>query len=223
VTANTDKVITDLGLMGGMFDPVHNGHLAIATDSLKLLQLDSLHLLPCGQPVHGKQLAASAVHRKAMLDLAVQGKRNLHVDDRECRLDAPSYTFATLAAIREEFPAARLYYIMGQDAFNQFDTWYRWQDILDLAHIVVAGRPGFRPVLKETLLEAIQGRQVVSPGEMKECGNGKVLFAELALLDISSTLVKESLARGKNIDELVPKPVAQYIQANGLYSLENKH
>ena len=215
--------MTDIGLMGGMFDPVHLGHLAIANASLALLKIDRLNLLPCGQPVHGKSLSASAQARSDMLSLAIAGVPGLAIDDRECRSREPSYTCLTLKAIRAERPGARLYYILGQDAFNQFHTWYQWQDILDLVHVVVAARPGYQPELESSVRQALDERGVAHADELKLALAGNILVAELALHDISSSQVRAEIASGRTVGKLVPAPVARYIEEHALYQQETEH
>lgn len=208
--------------MGGMFDPVHNGHLGIASATLSLLKLDALVLLPCGQPVHGKTIIASCSHRLAMLRLATRENSSLLVDDRECRVDSPSYAFDSLQAIRKERPETRLYYLMGRDAFNSFHSWYRWQDIFSLAHIVVAARPGYDPVLPAPLQQEFNSRNAASVEELKASQAGRIHLATLELSDLSSTTIRERLARNEAIDGLVPANVAEYIHANKLYTPETR-
>ena len=207
--------------MGGMFDPVHNGHLHIARTMLGTLQLDELALLPCGNPVHRDNDMAAAEHRLAMLDLALTGQQGLIVDDRECRTGAPSYALGSLQAIREERPGARLYYLMGQDAFNNFHTWYGWREILAIAHVVIAGRPGYTPTLAEGLGREYTARLVADIGKLKASPWGKFFNLELAPMDISSSMIRDRLARHEAVTGLVPPAVADYIRTHGLYTPEN--
>ena len=207
--------------MGGMFDPVHNGHLSIALNTQQNLQLDRLALLPCGTPVHRPDDLTPATHRLAMLELAVQDHTGLVVDDRECRESVPSYAFNSLTAIRRENPEAILYYLMGQDAFNKFHTWYHWQEILELTHIVVAARPGATSDLDADLAREVQARTVNNVDEMRCSTQGKIFTLEIPLLDISSTMVRERVRCHEGIDDLVPAAVADYIDTNGLYTPEN--
>lgn len=214
--------VSDLGLMGGMFDPVHLGHLTIAEQSCDYLQLQAMILLPCGQPVHGKQLMASAAHRLAMLELATRDNSMLTVDDRECRLDGPSYTYNSLQAIKSELPQSRLYYVMGQDAFNQFHTWYCWRNILSLTHIVVVARPGYRPEAGYELKQEIENRMVTSTVMLKQANAGNILIAELELLNISSTMIREKLSRQEPVADFIPGQILEYIKQHNLYNPEKK-
>ena len=211
---------TDLGLMGGMFDPLHNGHLTIALASLELLQLDALHFLPCGNPVHKNEDFASSAHRLAMLELGVKDIDNIQIDARECQSEAPSYTQNSLKSIRSESPGSRLFFILGQDAFNSLTTWNRWEEIFLLAHIVIAGRPDSESDLPPKLLSEFNNRRVNSVEEMKQSEHGKILTANFPMIDISSTMVRERINGGSDFQELVPSLVAQYIHTHNLYITE---
>jgi len=211
----------DLGLMGGMFDPVHNGHLNIALSSLKNLQLDELHLLPCGTPVHRESKLAESKHRLAMLELAISAYTELKIDDRECKTLEPSYTRNSLLAIRRERPDCRLFFIMGQDAFNSLNNWYNWKELFSLAHIVVAARPGIVPEFAQELQAEYQSRSVASISELKKFDHGKILTSYFEAMDISSSRIRKCIANNESISELVPQAVEKYLRAHNLYKGEN--
>jgi nicotinate-nucleotide adenylyltransferase len=203
-----------------MFDPVHNGHLNIALTSLELLQLDELHFLPCGNPVHKNEDFASSVHRLAMLELAVRDIDSIKIDSRECLSEAPSYTQSSLKSICSENQGKRLFFILGQDAFNSLATWNRWEEIFSLTHLVVAGRPDSEIDLPPKLLSEFNNRRVKSAEEMKRYKHGKILTANLPMMDISSSMVREKISGGGDVQELVPSLVAQYIHSEKLYMTE---
>ena len=136
-----------------MFDPVHEGHLQLAQQAKQVCDLDEILLVPCGSPVHRPHANASAAARIAMLELACRGQAWLHVDTRECLSNTPSYTHNTLSAIRSEQPDSKLHLLLGLDAFLMLPTWYRWQELFSLAHIVVVARPGY--TLEKTELEPV--------------------------------------------------------------------
>ena len=210
----------DLGMMGGMFDPVHNGHLNIALTSLELLQLDALHFLPCGNPVHKNEDFASSAHRLAMLELGVKDIDSIQIDARECQSEAPSYTQSSLKSIRSENPGSRLFFILGQDAFNSLTTWNRWEEIFLLAHIVIAGRADIEIELPAKLLSEFNNRRVNSVEEMKQYKHGKILTESFPIIDISSTMVRERINGGSDIQGLVPPLVERYIHSHNLYMTE---
>ncbi|MDG2175563.1 MAG: nicotinate-nucleotide adenylyltransferase [Gammaproteobacteria bacterium] len=218
--SRTSDSAIDLGLMGGMFDPLHNGHLTIASTSLELLQLDALHFLPCGNPVHKNEDFASSAHRLAMLELGVKDIDSIQIDARECQSGAPSYTQNSLKSIRSESPGSRLFFILGQDAFNSLATWNRWEEIFLLAHIVIAGRPDSEIDLPPKLLSEFNNRLVNSVEEMKQYEHGKIFTANFPMIDISSTMVRKRINGGSDFQELVPSLVAQYIHTHNLYITE---
>lgn len=214
--------MNDVGLMGGMFDPVHNGHLEIARTALSSLELSDLFLLPCGNPVHRKGKFANNEHRIAMLELATGEDACLQVDPRECLSEAPSYTYNTLEQYTNDMPGKRLFYILGQDAFNDFHTWYKWEGILELAHIVIAARPGYQQSLDPKLQGEYESRLVSDINGMKKYTRGKILEVQLAMNDISSSDVREKLLSGGSVNPLLPENVMLYIKANNLYFREEK-
>ena len=129
--------------MGGMFDPVHEGHMQLAERARAHCGLDAVKLIPVGTAVHRDQPVAAAEQRIAMLELAAASRPWLQVDPRECRSAAPSYTFDTATALHAEHPDARLFLLLGLDAFLAFDSWHRWQELLGIVHLLVAVRPGY--------------------------------------------------------------------------------
>jgi nicotinate-nucleotide adenylyltransferase len=155
-----------------------------------------------------------------MLELGVKDIDNIQIDARECQSEAPSYTQNSLKSIRSESPGSRLFFILGQDAFNSLTTWNRWEEIFLLAHIVIAGRPDSESDLPPKLLSEFNNRRVNSVEEMKQSEHGKILTANFPMIDISSTMVRERINGGSDFQELVPSLVAQYIHTHNLYITE---
>ena len=133
-----------VGVFGGTFDPIHYGHLRTAFELLQALRLAEVRFIPCSDPPHRGKTYASAAERLRMVALAIDGQEGFVADDRELARGGPSYSIDTLLTLREEFPQRSLGLILGMDAFLGLHTWYRWDEILDVAHIVVAHRPGFK-------------------------------------------------------------------------------
>lgn len=210
--------------MGGMFDPVHLGHLRLARAAQAWAALDQVRLVPCGSPVHRPPAFASAEQRLAMLALAVRGEPGLLVDPRECRSPARSYTYDTLAAIRTEEPDAALFLVMGLDAFLQLHTWHRWQELFALTHLLVAGRPGYRfdaATLDAGLRAAVSPRLQTRPGACADSVAGCILLAELDTPAISSTQVRAAVAKAEDEELAVLPPVVRnYISKHRLYRQE---
>ncbi len=210
-----------IGIMGGMFDPVHNGHVQLATKARAFCGLDSVIFIPVGTPVHRDRSAATAEQRIAMLELARDAQDWMQVDTRECSSAAPSYTYDTAASLRAEHPDAALFLLLGLDAFQAFDSWYRWRELFELVHVLVAVRRGYAWEscrLAREFREEVADRLTTTADAAAQRAAGRVVRAALDLPDISSTQVRHRVRKGEDISALVPAAVAGYIAANNLYT-----
>lgn len=209
-----------VGVLGGMFDPVHLGHLQAATLSRECCDLDDVLLVPCGQPVHRAATLTPADQRCAMLELAIADQPWLHVDRRECDSAGPSWTFTTLTALKDEQPDIVLYWILGMDAFLSLPSWYRWRELFELAHFIVIRRPdagAAAPEPGDELAAACAGRWVLEQHKVPDAVAGSVFVVPQASRALSSTQVREALQQGKPVDGLLPPAVAAYIRTQHLY------
>jgi len=206
-----------IGILGGTFDPVHNGHLRAAVEAREKLGLDDLRLLPAGDPPHRADPVASAGQRLEMLRLATASCPGLEVDDREVRRAGPSFMVDTLKEIRSEAGDAPLMLLIGQDAANALDSWHRWRDLFSLAHLVVMRRPDAHFRCAGELRREIELRRVDQPGRLRQATAGCVLALEITQLDISSTLIRELFARRRSPRFLLPEVVIEYILERRLY------
>ena len=134
--------MSSIGVCGGSFDPVHFGHLRTALEVRQQLGLEQLRFIPAGNPPHKEGPRVSATDRVNMLELAIGGSPSVVIDERETQRLKPSYTIDTLLELQQELPQASLTLIIGTDQFSVFDTWHRWQDLLQVAHVAVMERPG---------------------------------------------------------------------------------
>ncbi|MCK8516242.1 nicotinate-nucleotide adenylyltransferase [Methylonatrum kenyense] len=208
-----------LGLLGGTFDPVHNGHLRAALDVCEAGQLDQLRLLPCHIPPHRQTPRVDAATRLQLLQAAIHGEEpRLVVDDRELRRDAVSYTVDTLHSLHLDFPAARLCLLLGTDTFNGLPSWHRWRELGELAHLVVMQRPDFSATDDPVLARWMRERRTEDWTDLRAEPFGRVLFQPVAQLGISASLVRQRLAAGRSARYLVPEPVWQQIQQQQLYA-----
>ncbi|MGB2998961.1 MAG: nicotinate-nucleotide adenylyltransferase [Phycisphaerae bacterium] len=205
-----------IGILGGTFDPVHLGHLIPAEYAFNHLKLDSLLLVPAGNPVHRpRQILAPAEHRLRMCRLAVEPLPGFGVSDIEVTRSEPSYTVLTLEHFRETLcvamatkPGADLFLLAGDDNLPLLHTWRRLPDILALATVVLLPRPGvgnpdlgpLRKVVGPECLDRVLAHRVPGP-----------------LVPISATDIRRRVGAGKSIRGLVPAPVADYIASRGLY------
>ena len=133
-----------MGILGGTFDPIHYAHLRTAFELQQALRLKEIRFLPAGNPPHRDQPLADPQLRLKMVQAATAGQPGFVVDDREVRKEGPSYSVETLAELRHEYPDRSLCMIVGMDAFLSLPKWHQWRELLQLAHLVVAHRPGWR-------------------------------------------------------------------------------
>lgn len=205
-----------LGILGGTFDPVHRGHLQAALRVREALGLAEVHLIPAAMPPHRAKPLASDIDRLAMVQAAVAGICGLVADGRELARPGPSYTYDTLRELRAEFPARPLYLIVGADAFRGFDTWHRWRELVDFAHVVVVDRPGAGPpTVSATLSTWLRQRPAMKM--KRDAPAGGVHFLSLPPVDISASDIRERLARGAPVGDLLPAAVLAYIHSHHLY------
>jgi nicotinate-nucleotide adenylyltransferase len=206
-----------IGILGGTFDPVHHGHLRIALDALEAIGLSQVRLVPLAQAVHRDQPAASPQQRLTMLQQALNGHPALLADAREIERGGPSYMIDTLQSLHDEFPDRRLCLLVGTDAFNGFAEWHRPERILQLAHLVVLQRPGYRPPQTPALARLTANRSAEAPRQLADSPAGLILFHTVTQLDIASSDIRQRIAGGRDPSFLLPQPVLDYIRAEGLY------
>nr|WP_240307518.1 nicotinate-nucleotide adenylyltransferase [Xanthomonas arboricola] len=210
---------------GGTFDPVHLGHLAIACaarDELGAL----VHLVPAADPPHRPAPGATAAQRARMLELALADTPGLALDSRELqrasRDHAPSYTVDTLRALRAELgPTTPIAWLLGADAFMGLSSWHQWEDLFELAHFVIAARPGTPLDLAAApqLAAAVQGRWAARAGELGISPAGRLWSLQQPLRGESASAVRSRIAGGGHWQALVPASVAAFIAHEGLYGL----
>lgn len=209
---------------GGTFDPVHHGHLAVARAVSAGLHAP-LWLVPAADPPHKGPTRADATQRAQMLDLAVADLPGLAVDRRELRRAGPSYSFDTLRELRAEFgPDVPIVWMIGADSLTELDTWHRWRELFDLAHLLVVERPG-------TAIDAASlarsapavAAEVASrwcpPQALHESAHGRLaVFPLLELRAESSTELRRRIVAGEPWRDWVPPAVAGYIDRHRLYA-----
>ena len=201
-----------IGIFGGSFDPVHNAHLALARLALVELQLDELRWVPAGQPWQKVRGLTPAVHREAMLRLAMAGEPRFTLSRIEIERGGASFTLDTVREMQAAQPGAQWFLVIGQDQYAGFHTWQGWQELLARVTLAVANRahPG-RP-----------GAAQAADPEVQRVAHKAMA---LPMMDVSSTDIRGRLAQGQargpwrrqGIDDLVPPAVARYIEQHNLY------
>jgi nicotinate-nucleotide adenylyltransferase len=188
-----------VGILGGTFDPIHNGHLEAADAARRELTLDRIMLLPARTPPHrSAEPRASAFHRFAMAALAATTRPGMEVSDLELHRDGPSYTSITLQQLHAEgYKPSQLFFILGADAYAEIAAWHDYPRLLDFSNFVVVSRPG------------ISMSHVASSPRM--------LFVAADTPDVSSTEIRRRVSAGESIEGLMPSIVADHIRRHRLY------
>jgi nicotinate-nucleotide adenylyltransferase len=207
-----------MGIFGGTFDPIHYAHLRTAFELQQALRLREIRFVPAGNPPHRDQPLASPALRLALVEAAVAGQPGFTVDDREIRKTGPSYTVETLAELRHEYPDRGICLIVGMDAFLSLPKWYHWREIFDLAHLVVAHRPGWRAPGMGPLGELLVDRGTGRINDLHESRAGCIYIHAVTQLEISSTEVRQLIAIGRDPRFLMPDPVRKLIIESKCYS-----
>jgi nicotinate-nucleotide adenylyltransferase len=207
-----------VGLFGGMFDPIHYGHLRTAHELHELLGLERLVFLPAGDPPHRAAPLADAATRLAMVRAAVAEDARFLVDDRELRRAGPSYTILTLEEMRAERGAQPIVLIMGMDAYAGIERWHRAPELIDLAHIVIARRPAATLPGSGLGAELLRERRCEEAARLSAAPAGLVLVSENTQLDLSSSAVRAVIAAGRDPRYLMPEAARRIILATGSYA-----
>lgn len=186
-----------LGILGGLFDPIHIGHISLCREAQKQLDLDRVVFIPTYLPPHKHEISAYQ-HRRRMVELAIEDIPDFLLSDLESEIEGPSYTVKTLMRLNQIYPDFELYFIIGSDNLKKMEEWYQPEKIFQLATVVMGNRPGEEGT-RTGLLEDKLKRINIHP------------------VDISSTEIREAVRNCKPIDRFVPPRVAEYIAREGLY------
>ena len=205
-----------IGVFGGTFDPVHNGHTKIIQNLLELLPFDEIKVIPNGQPPHRTSVCSNN-DRLEMVNLAFKGINQISGDEREIHREGPSYAIHTATEILEEYHQDNIIWIMGSDAFSEIDTWFEWEDFLNIINILVMARPGSEIDSTSMAGTLILERQTSNIDDLSH-GAGKILIVDIDPINISSTQVRSNLAAGETVNELILEDVSDYIDSGKLYT-----
>jgi len=207
-----------IGIFGGTFDPIHYGHLRSAFEMLQALDFEQVRFIPCGDPPHRGVTYATAEQRLRLVKLAIDGQDGFIADDRELQRGGLSYTVDTLESLRKEFPDRSLGLIVGMDAFLGLPGWHRWDEILNIAHIVVAHRPGWKAPDIGALGELISEYGTHRVGDLHAASAGRVHIHAVTQLEIASTEIRDLIAAGRDPRFLMPDAVRDEILNSGIYT-----
>lgn len=197
-----------IGILGGTFDPIHNGHIGLAEDARSQAGLEKVILIPARlQPFKLDKKVTDGSHRLKMAEIAADQTEGLEVSDYELRQEHISYTYKTLRAMKElGSQEDRLYFITGTDAFLKISTWSHAEEMLRTYSFLVGSRPGYREAELDVCIE-----------HLKSVYNTDVVKIQNRKRNISATEIRQRLEEGESLRGLVPRAVEEYIKDHGLY------
>lgn len=206
-----------VGIFGGTFDPIHQGHLKSLALLGEHIAFDKVHWVLSARPPHKETVSSAIKDRFAMLELALQTEPNYIADDREVQRDKPSYTYETLMTFKQQYVNDSLYLILGADNLTNLHSWYRYQDLLSFANMVFISRPGYSTDLPDYLRD-----KHVALQDLNQHNSGKIAVFEDASYPISATEIREQISAHNSLEivaKKLPELVSQYIQQHQLYQL----
>ena len=210
-----------IGIFGGTFNPVHNGHIASARFVQQHCALDEVRLMPCQLPPHRATPGVSAEQRAAMVQLAIAGYPKLALERLELDKQSPSYTVDSLQLLHQREPDSRFYFIIGMDSLCYFRQWKNWQRVLQLAHLLVCERPGYQATDGDAPF-LLQQYGVDDMAALQQSTVGGILLLDNPLFDISATQIRTAFTANQ---QNTPAPSLQipqvlaYIQQHQLYQV----
>lgn len=217
-----------IGVFGGTFDPVHNGHLKAAADVGRRFGLEHILFVPSNIPPHkAREGMAPARDRMAMVELALRRRSRFEPSALEIRAGGRSYSIRTLRRIRRLHPRARIFFIVGADAFLEIETWREWRSVLDESLFIVMTRPGVRLAEARRAPGAAYADRIRAVGRTERVREDwfsafRIFLLPIDALPISATQIRRRVREGRPIGGLVPAPVARYIREHGLYGIRGE-
>ncbi len=211
-----------VGILGGTFNPIHNGHLHLAEQLLLQLHFDEIRFIPSAVPALKKLPAVSAQQRAEMVALAIAHQPKFKLDTLELERHGVSYTIDTLQSLRNELGReTAICLLMGYDALINLPQWHRWQSLLDYAHIVVVNRPQAHQAPDAIIANWLAEHQKEFNQANIQAPCGAVFLIEIPPLDISSSQIRTLLAQGQSVNTMLPKSVNRYIRQQHLYLIKH--
>lgn len=215
VNNNTNNQVQRIGLFGGTFDPIHLGHIKPLLQASELLNLQQINIIPANIPPHKDKTHTLNEHRINMVKLVCNEYQQLTFDARELERNSPSYTVETLSELAKNYSLnTQLYFFIGMDSLLTFTSWYQWQKIIQLCHLVVSPRPGYQLAELPSQLK----QYIVQFSKLEDIKRQeKIIIMPPCLHEISSTLIREKIKQKQDISTLVTPKTAHYIKLHQLY------
>lgn len=206
-----------IGIFGGTFDPIHNGHLKIAEEVLRACKLKEIRFIPSYIPVHRTNPNASSEDRYEMLKLALENRPRFTIDDCEYARKKPSYMIDTLYHLQKNFPQTPLCLILGQDAFLYLHQWHKWRHIIENANLIIVNRHTYTEILPDELAALLKESETKKVVDLHTHLSGKIYQLQIEPIPISASHIRYELQHGKKLNDQLPENVYQYILEKKLY------
>jgi nicotinate-nucleotide adenylyltransferase len=205
-----------VGILGGTFDPVHNGHISCASYVQRHCMLDEVRLMPCHLPAHRATPGVSGTQRAAMVQLAIRPYPALKLEALELEKHTPSYTVDSLTLLRQHEPDSRFYFIIGMDSLSYLRQWHDWQGILQRAHLLVCQRPGYAQSDGDAPY-LLRQYGVLSLHALRQSDSGHILLLNNPLHATSASQIRQQLRQTQGTTDTLDPAVLNYIQTQQLY------
>ena len=209
-----------VGIFGGTFDPVHYGHSHTIAELLNLIPFEKIFVIPNSLPPHRENSQASFSHRYKMTSLAFRDIEKTVVDNREILRNGPSHATETAKQIIAEEEKARVIFIVGSDSFGSIHSWHKWRELINLVDFLILKRPDM-PLSKNKNVQDLISHTRFSEDLLEDRRAKSIVEIEMTPLRISSSLIRENIAKGKSIDDLINPLVKDYLKKHGLYGSKN--
>ncbi|SVC03925.1 uncharacterized protein METZ01_LOCUS256779 [marine metagenome] len=209
-----------VGIFGGTFDPVHYGHSLTIAELLNTIPFEKILVIPNALPPHRENSQASFSHRYKMTSLAFRDIKKTVVDNRENLRTGPSHAIETVKLIIAEERKAKVILIVGSDSFDGIHSWYKWRELINLVDFLILKRPDM-PLSKNKNVQDLISHTKFSEDLLEDRKAKSIFEIEMTPLRISSSLIRENIAKGKSIDDLINPLVKDYLKKHGLYGSKN--
>lgn len=213
----TKKLPSPIGILGGTFDPIHQGHLQLAQIVLEKLNFAEIRFIPNFKPPHRPTPMVSHQKRLAMLKLALEDHPRFVIDTREIERKGISYTIDTLKSLRTDFPDTPLCWIIGFDEFAKLNTWHAWQSLIHFVHFIIIKRPVIDKKLPPEIEQLLYMHETEDKAELEKTIHGKIYQLNTPFFDIAATEIRNQFAKKEEPIKGLPEKVYEYIQQKGLY------
>lgn len=197
-----------IGIMGGTFDPIHNGHLMLGEYAKKLFELDEIWFMPNGNPPHklNSNIESQTKHRVEMVKLAIKGHEGFNIQLYEVERKEVNYSYLTMQHFNETFPQNDFYFIIGADSLFSFETWKHPELLVKSCKILAAYRDGKNTIEMKNQIQYLNEKY-----------GAEIILLNTPDVDISSSDIRRKMKQNEDISDLVPESVFSYIQSNNLF------